>query len=199
MSGSSVAGTAGRHGCKDFITPTDDVHVLAHLGVARVDRRQWRLRVDGIVARPFGLGHDELLGLPARDLTAVFECYGNPLDPDVPPRSVANVVWRGVPMTELLARAGVGAEATVVCFEGLDFGTFAGTYSEHYVKDIPMTRVRQGDVLVAYAMNGQLLTHEHGFPARAVVPGFFGTNFSPCRVFSNAYFSLCLAKRRENL
>jgi DMSO/TMAO reductase YedYZ molybdopterin-dependent catalytic subunit len=121
MSGSSVAGSAGRRGCKDFITPTDDVHVLAHLGVARVDRRQWRLRVDGIVARPFGLGHDELLGLPVRDLTAVFECYGNPLDPDVPARSVANVVWRGVPLTELLARAGVGAEATVVCFEGLDF------------------------------------------------------------------------------
>jgi sulfane dehydrogenase subunit SoxC len=161
---------------KDFITPADHVHVLAHLGVAHVDPRQWQLRIDGLVRRPLVFGYDELLGLPDRDLTAVFECYGNPLAPDVPARSVANVVWRGVPLTELLDRAGVSAEATVACFEGLDFGTFAGTYCGHYVKDIPIARARRSDVLIAYEMNGRPLTHEHGFPARAVVPGYFGTN-----------------------
>ena len=76
---------------REFVTPVEDVHVLAHLGVARVDPRQWRLRIDGMVERPFVLDlEEELLELPARELTAVFECYGNPLRPDdssgMPPR-----------------------------------------------------------------------------------------------------------------
>jgi sulfane dehydrogenase subunit SoxC len=77
---------------REFVTPVEDVHVLAHLGVAHVDPRQWRLRIDGMVERPFVVDLEELLELPARELTAVFECYGNPLRPGVAARSVANVV-----------------------------------------------------------------------------------------------------------
>ena len=89
---------------KDFITPTEDVHVLAHLGVARVDPEQWQLRIDGMVERPLVFDLEELLRFPARELSAVFECYGNPLEPDVAARSVANVSWRGVSLADLLAR-----------------------------------------------------------------------------------------------
>jgi DMSO/TMAO reductase YedYZ molybdopterin-dependent catalytic subunit len=91
---------------RDFVTRTEDVHVIAHLGVARVDRGQWRLRIDGLVEWSLLFDLDELLQLPSRELTAVFECYGNPLEPHVPARSVANVVWRGVPLAQLLALAG---------------------------------------------------------------------------------------------
>jgi sulfane dehydrogenase subunit SoxC len=161
---------------REFITPVEDVHVLAHLGVARVDPRQWQLRIDGMVERSLVLDLEELLRLPARELAAVFECYGNPQKPDVAARSVANVVWRGVPLAGLLARAGPSAEARVVCLEGMDSGTFADVYCERYLKDIPLARALDGDVLIAYAMNGAPLTAEHGFPVRAVVPGYFGTN-----------------------
>jgi DMSO/TMAO reductase YedYZ molybdopterin-dependent catalytic subunit len=161
---------------RDFITPTEDVHVLAHLGVARVDPEQWQLRLDGMVERPLVFDLEQLLKLPAREQTAVFECYGNPLEPDVPARSVANIVWRGVSLADLLARARVRPEAKFVWLEGMDSGTFAGTYCENYVKDIPVARALQGDVLIAFEMNGAPLTQEHGFPARAVVPGYFGTN-----------------------
>src|SRR4030095_6082752 len=89
---------------RDFITPTEDVHVLAHLGVARVDPEQWQLRLDGMVERPLVFELEQLLKLPAREQTAVFECYGNPLEPDVPARSVANIVWRGVSLADLLQR-----------------------------------------------------------------------------------------------
>jgi len=129
-----------------------------------------------MVERPLVLDLEELLRLPARELTAVFECYGNPQKPEVAARSVANVVWRGVPLARLLARAGPSPEATVVCLEGMDSGTFAGVYCERYVKDIPLARALDEDVLIAYAMNGAPLTAEHGFPVRAVVPGYFGTN-----------------------
>src|SRR5262245_18804938 len=161
---------------REFVTPTEHVHVLAHLGVARVEREQWELRVDGLVERPLVLDLDELLRFPTRELTAVFECYGNPLQPDVPARSVANIVWRGVSLADVLARSGVRPAARFVCLEGMDSGTFADTYCESYVKDIPLARALRDDVLVAYAMNGAPMNPEHGFPARAVVPGYFGTN-----------------------
>jgi len=158
------------------LTPSDDVYVIAHMGIARVDAAQWRLAIDGLVERPFELDYDTLTALPATDVTAVLECFGNPVEPDVATRRVGNVVWRGVRLAELLQRAGVRAEARYVCLEALDSGTFANVYSERYVKDLPLTRAMEPDVLVAWAMNGEPLTAEHGFPARVFVPGYFGTN-----------------------
>jgi DMSO/TMAO reductase YedYZ molybdopterin-dependent catalytic subunit len=158
------------------ITPSDDVYVIAHMGVARVDLRQWRLVVDGLVERPFELDYDALTSLPATEVTAVLECFGNPVEPDVATRRVGNVVWRGVRLAHLLERAGVRPEARYVCGEGMDSGTFAGVDSDRYVKDLPLARTLEPDVIVAWAMNGEPLTAEHGFPARVFVPGYFGTN-----------------------
>jgi len=158
------------------ITPSDDVYVIAHMGLARVDRSTWRLTVDGLVDRPSVLDYDELVRLPAVEVTAVLECFGNPVEPDVATRRVANVVWRGARLAELLERAGVRAEAQYVWAEGLDSGSFANVRSDRYVKDLPLARALERDVLVAWAMNGESLTVEHGFPARVFVPGYFGTN-----------------------
>jgi len=158
------------------VTPSDDVYVIAHMGIARVDVAQWRLTVDGLVERPFELDYDTLTSLPATEITAVLECFGNPVEPDVATRRVGNVVWRGVRLAELLERAGVRSEARHVALEGLDSGSFANVHSERYVKDLPLARALEPDVLVAWAMNGAPLSAEHGFPARVFVPGYFGTN-----------------------
>src|SRR5215510_10713737 len=80
------------------VTPSDDVYVIAHMGIARVDVPQWRLAVDGLVERPFEVDYDALRSLPAAEVTAVLECFGNPVEPEVPTRRVGNVVWRGVPL-----------------------------------------------------------------------------------------------------
>jgi len=158
------------------VTPSDDVYVIAHMGIARVDVKQWRLTVDGLVERPFELDYEALTSLPATDVTAVLECFGNPVEPEVATRRVGNVVWRGVRLSHLLERAGVKPEARYVCPEGLDSGTFANVHSERYVKDLPLARALEPEVLVAWAMNGEPLSAEHGFPARVFVPGYFGTN-----------------------
>lgn len=158
------------------VTPSDDVYVIAHMGVARVDVAQWRLSVEGLVEQPFELDYDALTSLPATEVTAVLECFGNPVEPEVATRRVGNVVWRGVQLAHLLERAGVRPDARYVCPEGLDFGSFANVHNDRYVKDLPLARALDPDVLVAWAMNGEPLTREHGFPARVFVPGYFGTN-----------------------
>jgi sulfane dehydrogenase subunit SoxC len=158
------------------VTASDDVYVIAHMGIARVDVAHWRLAVVGLVERPLELDYDALMALPATEVTAVLECFGNPVEPEVATRRVGNVVWRGVPLAHLLERAGVRPEARYVCPEGLDSGSFANVHSDRYVKDLPLARALEPDVLVAWAMNGAPLTPEHGFPARVFVPGYFGTN-----------------------
>src|SRR5438270_13355148 len=66
------------------VTPSDDVYVIAHMGIARVDVKQWRLGIDGLVERPFELDYDGLTSLPATDVTGVREFLCNPGGPGVP-------------------------------------------------------------------------------------------------------------------
>ena len=161
---------------ESFITPDDHLFVIGHMGIARVNADTWRLKIEGAVERPLTFDYEQLKKFPSRIVTAFHECYGNPVEPDVPTRRIGNVVWGGVPLHDVLAQAGIRPEATHVWLEGADSGTFAGVYSDRYIKDLPLAKVLQGEVLLAYEMNGAPLSAEHGFPVRAVVVGFFGTN-----------------------
>lgn len=160
-----------------FLTPTDKLFVLAHLGVPRLDEATWRVDVGGQVTTPLSLGYAELASMPQTGVTTVFQCAGNPQAPTQALRVVANAEWRGVLLRELLARAGVAPCCTHVWLYGQDHGSYPGTpYQEHYVKDLPLDYVMQHDVLVATHLNGEPLRAAHGFPARIVAPGFYGTN-----------------------
>lgn len=161
---------------RSFHTPTESVYVIAHMGIAHVPVEGWELRIEGAVERPLRLTHAELLRRPAETVEGVLECFGNPVEPEVATRRVGNVSWRGTRLWPLLEEAGVQPRATLVWFEAPDHGAFAGTSSERYIKDVPLEIVRERPVLLAWELNGEPLTPEHGFPVRAVVPGFFGTN-----------------------
>lgn len=157
------------------VTETENVYLIGHFGLAEVPAEGWALRVDGMVDRPLRLSLDELRTLPAVTVTAVLECYGNPLRPDEPVRRAANVTWRGVPARDLLTMAGADAGADSLWARGLDFGRFGDWEDLDYLKDVPLAVVVERG-LVAYEMNGAPLTPGHGFPARLFVPGYFGTN-----------------------
>jgi sulfane dehydrogenase subunit SoxC len=158
----------------DPITAVADLYVIGHFGIAHVSAATWRLRVDGLVRRPLDLALDQLRALPSVSTTAILECFGNPLRPDEPTRRVGNVVWRGAPVSAVLDLAEAG-DADVLWAEGRDSGVFDGAECTEYLKDLPMGVVRERGIL-AYEMNGEPLTVEHGSPVRLFVPGYFGTN-----------------------
>ena len=108
-------------------------------------------------------------------VTSVHQCAGSPLEPCAPTQRVCNVTWAGARLADILAECEPRPGARFVWSAGMDHGDFSGVSIDAYVKDLPLDRVA-ADVLVAYEMNGAPLMPEHGFPARLVVPGFYGTN-----------------------
>ncbi|KAF2100244.1 molybdopterin binding oxidoreductase [Rhizodiscina lignyota] len=158
---------------------TDDDHLFQtiHMGSAVVDLCAWRLVVTGLVQQPLTLTFKELTSLPCKTVTSFHECYG---PPGVPPIKnywrVGNVQWTGMPLRDLLARVSPLPSAKYVWSDSLDYGTFKGISSDRYQKDLPLSKALSDEVLIAYLMNGEPLSKERGWPARLLVPGWFGTN-----------------------
>jgi sulfane dehydrogenase subunit SoxC len=93
-----------------------------------------------------------------------------------PTRRVTNVRWGGIDLAHLLRGLQINAAARFLWSYGLDGGDFSGTSCDWFIKDLPLARLAAGDVLIAYELNDAPLPTENGFPARLVVPGYYGTN-----------------------
>jgi DMSO/TMAO reductase YedYZ molybdopterin-dependent catalytic subunit len=156
-------------------TPTEDVIVLCHLGVPRLDQAAWSLMIDGLVERPARLRFSDLIAYPKHTVSSVHQCAGNPLQPLEPTQRVCNVSWGGARLVDVLRDCRPAPQARYLWSSGADHGTFGLIEHDAYAKDLPIERV-PADVLIAYELNGAPLPAEHGFPARLVVPGFYGTN-----------------------
>ena len=167
-----------------FITPTESFYVRTHFPIPAIDRDAWWVRVEGEVEKPFAINYEQLLQLQARTVPVTLECAGNNrnfLQPKVKGvqwhlGAVGTAEWTGVPLSILLDRAGVKAKACEVILEGTDGGLLEDPKSPpgklHFVRSIPLQNAR-ADVLLAYKMNGSDLPPEHGFPVRAIVPGWY--------------------------
>lgn len=156
-------------------TATSDVIVLCHLGVPRITTDAWRLTIDGLVARPVTLDFERLKSFPKVSIETVHQCAGSPLQPEVPARRISNVVWAGVRLADVLALAQPQPAARFAWSYGADYGAFDNVPCDAYLKDFPLSRLTE-DVLIAHELNGAALPPEHGYPARLVIPGFYGTN-----------------------
>ena len=157
-------------------TPDGLHYLLIHFDIPAADPATWQLDSCGRM-----LGMDEIRALPARTLRVTMECAGNgraqlaPRYPSVPwvEEGVSTADWTGVPLPELLRRAGLAAKTTEIAFHGADRGIDAGV--EHsFARSLPLAEAMRDDVLVAYAMNGAPLPPQHGAPLRLVVPRWYG-------------------------
>jgi DMSO/TMAO reductase YedYZ molybdopterin-dependent catalytic subunit len=126
-----------------------------------VDRRSWRLRVDGLVGRPVSLGYDELVAMPSTEQYVTLQCISNLVGGDL----VGTAKWTGVPLAHVLERAGgPGPGAVRVVFHAV------GGYSD----SLPVAKALDPATVVAYGMNDRSLPRAHGFPARIIAPGIYG-------------------------
>jgi DMSO/TMAO reductase YedYZ molybdopterin-dependent catalytic subunit len=163
------------HQMRDRQTRTEDAFVLCHLGVVRIESTEWSLSIDGLVERPRTLRFDDLVRYPKTEVTSVHQCCGSPFAPFEPTGRVSNVSWGGARLADVLADSRPRRTANYIWSWGSDFGEFGGVALDAHCKDLPIARAGS-DVLIAYELNGEALPAEHGFPARLVVPGFYGTN-----------------------
>jgi DMSO/TMAO reductase YedYZ molybdopterin-dependent catalytic subunit len=149
-------------GLTPYVTPTQDFYRIdTALTVPQVDVSAWRLRVDGLVDRPFSITYDELLAMESVEHGVTLQCVSN----KVGGRLVGNAVWQGVPLAALLERAGVRPEGDQVVGRSVD----------RWTAGFPTALAFDGrSAIVAYAMNGEPLPARHGFPARLVVSGLYG-------------------------
>jgi len=166
-----------------IVTPNDAFFVRYHLaGIPTdIDATTWRLSVKGRVQTPLSLSLADLKQMEAVEYYAVNQCSGNSrgfFEPRVAGGQIGNgamgnAKWRGVPLRVVLARAGVLDDARQVKFDGLDVPAARGT--PDFVKALDVDHAMDGEVLLAYAMNGEDLPFLNGYPVRLVVPGWYGT------------------------
>lgn len=171
------------HYFREDFTPNEAFYVRWHLeGIpTSVNLAAFRLRIDGHVERLVGFSIKDLRRqFESISLVAVNQCSGNSrsfFEPPVPGGqwkngALGNARWTGVRLRDLLDRAGVRAGAVDVGFGGLDRGPMA---TPDFVKALSIDHARDGEVMVAYAMNGGDLPMLNGFPLRLVVPGWYAT------------------------
>ena len=169
---------------ESVITPNDAFFVRYHLSdiPLSIDPEAFRLEVKGNVDRSLSLSLADLkTGFEPVEFVAVHQCSGNSRG-FVEPRvaggqlgngAMGNARWRGVPLKAVLDRAGVQAGSRQVTLNGLDGPALPET--PDFVKALNLDHARDGEVMIAYAMNGEDLPWLNGFPLRLVVPGYYGT------------------------
>jgi DMSO/TMAO reductase YedYZ molybdopterin-dependent catalytic subunit/rhodanese-related sulfurtransferase len=164
------------------VMPNARFYVRNHFETPRLDPVSWRLEVKGLVERPLRLSLRELHNMHSETLVATLECAGNGRSGFDPPAdgeqwqlgAVSTAEWTGVPLAEILGRAGVRPEAVEIVFRGADQGNVGEAGDPiRFERSLPATDAGHPGSLLAYAMNGEPLPLEHGYPLRLIVPGWY--------------------------
>jgi sulfane dehydrogenase subunit SoxC len=164
---------------RGYLTPTALFFIRSHDPTPTIDVQTWRLKVEGPgVERSLELTYDDLLRMPSRSVTCYIECAGNGrgLFKEAKGKPAKGTQWRlgaygvaewtGVLLAEILTRAGLKRTAIDVMPTGLD--------ARKIERPMPVAKALEEDTLLAYAMNGDILPPDHGFPVGAVLRGWVG-------------------------
>jgi len=163
------------------VTPAGMHYLLIHFDIPFVADAGWSLDISGSVRNPQRLSLDAIKAMGQVTTRVTLECAGNGRA-TASPRwqsqpwehgAVGTAEWTGTPLRGLLERAGLADDAVDVAFFGADRG-FDGGVEHDYGRSLTPAIALGDDVLVAWAMNGQPLLPQHGFPLRLVVPGWYG-------------------------
>ncbi|MDH4111185.1 MAG: molybdopterin-dependent oxidoreductase [Actinomycetota bacterium] len=152
----------GIDGLSPFTTPNADFYRIdTALLVPTMTAEEWRLRVHGMVDQELTIDFEQLQARPLIERDVTLACVSNEVGGDL----IGNARWVGAPIADVLADVGVDPAATQLVSTSVD-GFTVGT---------PVSALTDGrDAMLAFAMNGEPLPIEHGFPVRMVVPGLYG-------------------------
>jgi sulfane dehydrogenase subunit SoxC len=144
-----------------------------------IDISKWSLNIEGNgIREPFSMNYNEMLKLPFTTITRYLECAHNGSlfydlflkrkteGPQWHFGGYGIAEWTGIRLSDLLEKAQIIDNATDVLLVGID-----GLSNS---RPIPIKKALEDDTILAYIMNGQILPLDHGFPLRAVVPGWVG-------------------------
>jgi DMSO/TMAO reductase YedYZ molybdopterin-dependent catalytic subunit len=152
------------------LTPAQFFFVRNHFAEPELSLRDWSLTIEGKVARRITLSFSDLLESPQTKIEAVLECAGNPASGS----AVSNGVWEGVSLPWLLDRAGPQPGVTHALLEGADSGALlSGSAVMPYSRLVPLRKCSDRASLVAIKLNGSFLPRRNGFPARALLQGWY--------------------------
>jgi sulfite oxidase len=167
----------------DFLTPNERFFVRSHHDAPVIDPDTWRLEIEGLVDTPIKLSLADLKAMERVTVTAVLQCSGNGrgnFRPRVPgvqweKGAVGNARWTGVRLADLLKKAGVKTQGKFLVLRGADQPLLAAT--PRFTRSIPIEKALHPDTILAYEMNGEPLPQLHGFPLRAITPGWVGDDW----------------------
>lgn len=143
------------------ITPNESFYcVTKNIVDPRVNVHLWHLEINGLVENPRIYRFEDFTAIKPVEQETTLMCISNGLDAGL----ISNAVWKGVAVHDLLDPAVPLAHAARVRLWGVD----------NYSDTIPLEKAMDPSTLVAYEMNGVPLPHRHGYPARVIVPGYFG-------------------------
>ncbi|MEZ5419775.1 MAG: molybdopterin-dependent oxidoreductase [Vicinamibacterales bacterium] len=164
-----------------WITPNADHYAFAQTHSPEVDAAAYRLRVGGFVERPLEFTLEQLQARSdRRDEAVTLECSGNSTRANRMAGLLSNGVWTGVGLRSILDEAGVTPEAREVLFLGLDierekkFQAGNREYQAPHGRSLPLADALHPDTMIAFALNGQPIPRDQGYPVRLLVPGWYG-------------------------
>jgi anti-anti-sigma factor len=164
------------------VMPNPRFYVRNHFPIPKLDPSSWRLNVVGLIERPLSLNLHDLVKMPSQSQFVTLECAGNGrflLNPRVNGEqwnlgAVSTAEWTGVPLAEVLDRAGVKVGAREVVFRGADSGKLdENSEPIRFERSLSVGDAQRSEALLAYAMNGETLPIQHGYPLRVIVPGWY--------------------------
>jgi DMSO/TMAO reductase YedYZ molybdopterin-dependent catalytic subunit len=161
------------------LTPRDQFFAVNHFNRPEVDPATYRLKFTGMINRPAEFSLAELRAMKSTELTSGYECSGNSS------RSMQGLSscgrFQGVRLSAVLKQLGVHARAREVVFFGTDRGKEDVVFrqqtfkiEQQFGRSITLDNAMQPGPLIAYALNGEPLTREQGFPVRLIMPGWYG-------------------------
>ena len=165
------------------VMPSAHFYVRNHFHMPMLNRSTWRLQVGGLTDRRLTLSLRDLQAMPSQSQVVTLECAGNNRTRLSPPvageqwrlGAVSTAEWTGVPLVEVLDRAGITSGACELVFRGADAGNVPGKPEKiRFERGLSIAEAGDSNALLAYAMNGEPLPIQHGYPLRLVVPGWYG-------------------------